>query len=103
MRPFEKLGWESILQLNTPYYPKLVREFYANIELKGEVNLRNIVSYVKNVPIKLTEKVLYEVLGMDTSPREYFCYGIDDDLNYRQDDAVERVKIEKRERCRDAM
>ena len=52
---FQDLGWESVLYLNTPYYPKLVKEFFANIVSKDEVNLRNIVSYVKNVHINLTE------------------------------------------------
>ena len=72
------------MHLNTPYYPKLVKEFFANIVSKDEVNLRNIVSYVNNVLIDLIETVLRRVLGIDDLSWGTFCFGLHVDSNYTQ-------------------
>lgn len=53
------------LYLNLPrvYYLDLVRQFYANISNKTMASFIYLESYVKSVPIVLTTKRLFDVLG----------------------------------------
>ena len=46
-RAFAMLGWAPVLDLAGRYYPRLVREFYANIEDKDDAGVHRIVTHVK--------------------------------------------------------
>ena len=46
-RAFDVLGWAPVLDLVGRYYPRLVQEFYANIEDKDDAGVHRVVTHVK--------------------------------------------------------
>ena len=58
------LGWHRLLTLEGPYYPELVRQFYANLEHKDKKTKPTLVSWVKGVQITVTCELLQNMLGL---------------------------------------
>lgn len=58
-------GWEFMCGLREPTYPKLVKEFYCNIEFG--IGARSVVFLVKGVEIKLDKDDLGRILHMPTN------------------------------------
>ncbi|XP_016192689.1 uncharacterized protein LOC107633591 [Arachis ipaensis] len=67
---FELLQWTSLLHIQKPVYPGLVREFYANMRLiDGTIH-----SYVKRVHITLNTVTIGTALGYkEEGPRAYMA------------------------------
>ena len=63
-RAFDVLGWAPVLDLAGRYYPRLVREFYANIENKDIGGIDRVVSHVKGSRIELDRDSLSRILGV---------------------------------------
>ena len=70
---FASLGWETLLDLHNvenhengkaPYYPKLIREFYANIVDRDNADQLSIRSYLKGVNFEITENMISEVFNV---------------------------------------
>ena len=61
---FVRLGWESIFGISGEYYPTLVREFYANIQDKTVTNLSDIRTFVRGMPIQITDRTVANALHM---------------------------------------
>ncbi|CAH9067882.1 unnamed protein product, partial [Cuscuta europaea] len=60
---FDVLGWAIMLTLTGAYYPRLVREFYANIERKNDP-YGDIESTVKGTKITVSERRLCNLLNI---------------------------------------
>lgn len=59
---FDKFGWGPILDITGDYFPELIWQFYANIEMKNEVGVSVIRTFVKGVRIELMTNFLAELL-----------------------------------------
>ena len=59
-RAFDVLGWAPVLDLAGRYYPRLVQEFYANIENKDNGGIDRVVSHVKG-PVLSLIVIVYHV------------------------------------------
>ena len=53
-----------MLDLAGRYYPRLVREFYANIEDKDDAGVHRVVTHVKGSCIELDRTSLARILGV---------------------------------------
>ena len=62
---FNRLGWDPVMNMSGPFYPGLVKEFYANIGEKDTLQLWNIDTSVRGKPIRVTEATIAAALGME--------------------------------------
>ena len=92
-RAFGMLGWAPVLDLAGRYYPRLVREFYANIEDKEDAGIHRIITHVKGCRIELDRASLARILGVsDEGPSiEFFKDAVLSDSRYRLMDALVRL------------
>ncbi|CAH9130332.1 unnamed protein product [Cuscuta epithymum] len=85
---FARFGWAMMLTLTGAYYPRLVREFYANVSDK-ETGYAEIQTTVKGRHIKVDPDLLSNILEVsNTGPTlEYNQTGILSDNSYNEADA----------------
>lgn len=68
-RKFNTLDWGPIINLNGVFYPRLVREFYANIENKEADPYTYIRSVIKGVKIIVSRDTIATSLNIfDNGP-----------------------------------
>ncbi|OMO93852.1 reverse transcriptase [Corchorus capsularis] len=62
---FEHFGWAPVLNLPTYYYPRLVREFYANMKERTILDCFELTSTVQGIDIKITPEYLHQCKFID--------------------------------------
>ncbi|KAJ4972531.1 hypothetical protein NE237_005705 [Protea cynaroides] len=76
---FDALGWVPVISYTDTTRPNLVKHFYANLELHGDVNDPNqgrdlrISSYVKGVHISFDTHRLADLLGVPNDGDLVYC------------------------------
>ncbi|CAH9115769.1 unnamed protein product [Cuscuta epithymum] len=82
---FARFGWAMMLTLTGAYYPRLVREFYANITDK-ETGFAEIQTMVKGRNIKVDPELLSNILEISNAgpTLEYNQSGILSDKTYNE-------------------
>ena len=71
---FEQAQWSALLRLKGDYYPRLLVEFYSNIENKAQKKPTEIVSYVRGCRIVLNEDILNDHLNLPRNGRRIDLY-----------------------------
>ncbi|KAF3445994.1 hypothetical protein FNV43_RR11172 [Rhamnella rubrinervis] len=61
---FGVLEWAPVLNFEGNYYPRVVCEFYANIENKEDAGVSRVLSFVKRCRIELGCVILARILGV---------------------------------------
>ena len=67
---FEKMDWLSIIILNKPTYPTLVKYFYSNFSF--DRSACSILSFVKEKMIEFDFEVLGQILDIPSNGDRYF-------------------------------
>ena len=63
-RIFEHFQWEEMTTLRGDYYPELVKEFYANMENKGDADYTSLATIVRGHNIVVTTSSLASLFGL---------------------------------------
>ncbi|KAF3455939.1 hypothetical protein FNV43_RR00582 [Rhamnella rubrinervis] len=92
-RAFDLLGWAPVLCLEGKFYPRLVREFYANIEDKEDTAVHRVVTYVKGCRIDLDRATITCILGVsdDGLYVEFYKDAVLSDRQYKLVQALGRL------------
>ncbi|KAF3443168.1 hypothetical protein FNV43_RR12849 [Rhamnella rubrinervis] len=92
-RAFDVLGWAPVLCLEGKFYPRLVREFYANIEDKEDTAVHRVMTYVKGCRIDLDRATIARILGVsDDGPYvEFYKDSVLSDRQYKLVQALGRL------------
>ncbi|KAF3456018.1 hypothetical protein FNV43_RR00661 [Rhamnella rubrinervis] len=87
----DRLG--SCMCLEGKFYPRLVREFYANIEDKEDSAVHRVVTYVKGCRIDLDRATIARILGVsDDGPYvEFYKDAVLSDRQYKLVQALGRL------------
>ncbi|OMO63770.1 hypothetical protein COLO4_32220 [Corchorus olitorius] len=96
---FAHFGWAQILNLLDNYYPRLVREFYANMTQRSIVDCFSLSSRVKGVEIEINSANLHQCFRLKrTGPRLFFqpngkSYDCTWDKSWNMDDAIQAINV----------
>ena len=56
----ERMGWKNFYCLNIPMYPRLVREFYANLRRGAD----DVATTIKGIHFEVSKNILAHVFGL---------------------------------------
>ena len=69
-RLFEHFHWDQMITLRGDYYPDLVKEFYANMENKGDADYTSLTTTIRGHTIVVTSSSLANLLGLPNDGSE---------------------------------
>ncbi|CAL1369463.1 unnamed protein product [Linum trigynum] len=93
LAPFIEQEWLKVISLNVPYYPKMVQYFYNNIVYEKNANgsIHAFKSYVNGVAMRISKKVLAQVLEAPNEGKRINSYGAWNETHFTRAKQIQTV------------